>query len=71
MSGEETIEQIEKRRAEEAERAALALSDRAVTAEKELYRLSVEHDGLPHVSFVFRVGAKGFVRCVYIYRGCI
>ena len=65
MSGEETIEQIEKRRAEEAERAALALSDRAITAEKELFRLSVEHDGLLRSSIeVLLVGA-----CVIVCSG--
>ena len=40
------MDDVEKRRAEEAERAALALSDRAISAQKELNRLSMEHDGL-------------------------
>ena len=47
----ESIDDIEKRRIEEAERAALLLSDRAIVAQRDLFRLTNEHNGFVPVFF--------------------
>ena len=49
----ESIDDIEKRRIEEAERAALLLSDRAIVAQRDLFRLTNEHNGFVPVFFFF------------------
>lgn len=49
MDGE-TVDGVEKKRIEEAERAALLLSDRAIVAQRDLFRLTNEHNGLFPIS---------------------
>ena len=52
MDGE-TVDDIEKKRIEEAERAALVLSDRAIVAQRDLFRLTNEHNGFWHILLAF------------------
>ena len=56
MDGE-TVDGIEKKRIEEAERAALLLSDRAIVAQRDLFRLTNEHNGL------FSMSISRFCKC--------